>query len=108
MMTKHILAIFILLMMIGCGGANKLQVEGVITKHHDDTQEYFLVKDEESQKVYRFAKESEAQLTDKIGHSIKMKAKILDTNGTDEYVATVASCTKCHHSVKIYEKSDFK
>jgi uncharacterized protein YcfL len=36
-MRKHILAIFILLMMIGCGGTNKLQVEGVITKHHDDS-----------------------------------------------------------------------
>ena len=106
-MRKHILAIFILLMMIGCGGTNKLQVEGVITKHHDDREAYFLVKDEESQKVYRFAKESEAQLTDRVGHSIKMKAKILDNNSTDGYVATVASCTKCHHSVNIYEKSDF-
>ena len=106
-MRKHILAIFILLMMIGCGGTNKLQVEGVITKHHDDREAYFLVKDEESQKVYRFAKESEAQLTDRVGHSIKMKAKILGTNSTDGYVTTVASCTKCHHSVNIYEKSDF-
>ena len=106
-MQKHILAIFILLMMIGCGGTNKLQVEGVVTKHHDDREAYFLVKDEESQKVYRFAKESEAQLIGKEGHIIKMKAKILDSNGTDEYVATVASCTKCHHGVKIYEQSDF-
>jgi hypothetical protein len=107
-MKKHFLVIFILLMLIGCGGTNKLQVEGVITKHHDDREEYFLVKDKESKKVYRFTKESEAQLNGKVGHSIKMKAKILDTNSTDEYVATVASCTKCHHSVKIYEKSDFK
>ena len=106
-MIKRILGIAILLVMIGCGGTNKLQVEGVITKHHDDREDYFLVKDEESQKVYRFAKESEAQLAGKVGHSIKMKAKILDTNSTDTYVATVASCTKCHHSVKIYEKSSF-
>ena len=107
-MKKYLLVIFILFMMLGCGGTNKLQVEGVITKHHDDREEYFLVKDNESQKVYRFAKESEAQLTDKVGHSIKMKAKILDTNSTNEYAATVASCTKCHHGVKIYDKSDFK
>ena len=100
-MKKHILAVFILLMMIGCGGTNKLQVEGVITKHHDDREEYFLVKDKESQKVYRFAKESETQLSEKVGHSIKMNAKILDANSTNEYVATVVSCTKCHHSVKI-------
>lgn len=106
-MTKHILAISILLIMVGCGGTNKLQVEGVITKHHDDRESYFLVKDNESQKVYRFAKESETQLLDNVGHSIKMKAKIVDSNSTNEYVATVASCTKCHHSVKIYEKSDF-
>ena len=106
-MKKSIFAIVVVLMMLGCGGTNKLQVEGVITKHHDDREAYFLVKDEESQKVYRFAKESEAQLVDKVGHSIKMKAKILDTNATDQYVATVASCTKCHHGVKIYEKSDF-
>jgi len=106
-MKKSIFAIVVLLMIIGCGGTNKLQVEGVITKHHDDREAYFLVKDEESQKVYRFAKESEAQLVNKVGHSIKMKAKILDTNSTQEYVATVASCTKCHHSVKITEKSTF-
>ncbi len=107
-MKRYILAIFVLLMMIGCGGSNKVQVQGIVTKHYDDTQEYFLVKDEETQKVYRFSKESEAQLEGKEGHSIKMKAKVMDSNSTDQYVATVASCTKCHHSVTITAPSDFK
>ena len=97
---KRILSITLLMMIIGCSGENRVKISGVISKQSDKKEEFFVVKDKESGKIYRFDKKSEKEVADKVGHKIKMKGKILTSADTTQ-VATVSICTKCHHSFKI-------
>ena len=99
-MYKNILILPLLIAIIGCSGENKVKISGVITKQSDKTEEFFMVKDKETGKLYRFDKKSEQNISDKIGHSIKMKGKILKSSDTSK-VATVSICTRCHHSFKV-------
>jgi hypothetical protein len=100
-MIKAVLSIFIMVMAIGCASSSKVKVSGVITEHHDGSSQYFTVKDTETGKIYRFSKKSEADISDKAGHTINMKAKILETPEGAQNMATVSICTKCHHSMTI-------
>jgi len=88
------------LFFIGCGGTNKLTVSGTLIKHSKEGQDYFTIKDDKTNKLYQIAKKSEEFLKDKINHKIKMKAKVLEESSSAQGVATIASCTKCHHSIK--------
>ena len=99
-MRLSLLSLFTLLAIIGCSGENKVKVSGVISKQANQTGEFFVVKDSETGKIYRFDKKSEKEISDKVGHSIKMKGKILTSSDTSK-VATVAVCTKCHHSMSV-------
>ena len=98
---KKLLALSVLIMILGCSGPNKVKISGTITKQSDSAGKFFVVKDNETGKLYRFSKKSEKDISDKIGHSIKMKGKILESSDTAT-VDTVSICTKCHHSYKIY------
>ena len=100
-MIKAVLSILIMVMAIGCASSSKVKVSGVITKHQKGNEEYFTVKDTETGKIYRFSKKSEADISDKAGHTIEMKAKILDAPEGAQNMATVSICTKCHHSMII-------
>ncbi|NOZ89999.1 MAG: hypothetical protein GXO60_01805 [Epsilonproteobacteria bacterium] len=97
---KSILSVALLIVIMGCSGENRVKISGVISKQSDKKEEFFVVKDKESGKVYRFDKKSEKEVADKVGHNIKMKGKILNSSDTTQ-VATVSICTKCHHSFKI-------
>ncbi len=99
-MNKILFACVVSLLFMGCGGENKLKVTGTLEKHHKNGQEYFTVKDDETSKLYRIAKKSEASLEDRLGHRISMKVKVLEESSPAQGVETIASCTKCHHSIK--------
>jgi hypothetical protein len=91
---------------MGCSSENRVKVSGVISKQSNQTGEFFVVKDNKTGKLYRFDKKSEKEVSDKVGHSIKMKGKILKSTNTSNTV-TIAICTKCHHSTK-YESTVVK
>ena len=99
-MTKVLLLAVVMALFIGCGGDGKLKVKGTLTKHSVEGQDYFTIKDEKTNKLYRIDKNSEVELADKEGHKIKMAIKVLEKDSSADGVDTVASCTKCHHSVK--------
>ena len=97
---KSLFVFIALVMVLGCSGPNKVKISGTIEKQSNSSGNFFVVKDSETGKLYRFSKKSEASIADKVGHSIKMKGKILETPGTAE-IPTINICTKCHHSYKI-------
>ena len=99
-MKHYLLTALILITIIGCSGENKVSVSGVIAKQNNTTGEFFVVKDSETGKLYRFDKKSEKDIADKIGHSIKMQGKILKSTDTSTS-ATISICTKCHHNMSI-------
>lgn len=97
---RSLLMTIVLLSIVGCSGEKKIKVSGVIEKQSNKTENFFVVKDKESGKIYRFDKKSEKDIADKVGHSIKMKGKILKSSDSSK-VAMVSICTKCHHGFKI-------
>ncbi len=98
-MKKILLLVTIATLFIGCGGDNKLKVSGTLTKHTKDGGDFFTIKDDKTNKLYRISKKSENTLKDKEGHKIKMAIKVLEKDSSAQGVETVISCTKCHHSV---------
>jgi len=98
-MKKILLLLAVATLFLGCGGDNKLKVSGTLTKHTKDGGDYFTIKDDKTNKLYKIAKKSEAVLADKEGHKIKMAIKVLEKDSSAEGVDTVMSCTKCHHSI---------
>ncbi len=99
-MKRILILLTIATLFLGCGGDNKLKVSGTLTKHSKDGRNYFTIKDDKTNKLYRIAKKSETALEDKEGHKIKMAIKVLEKDTSAEGVDTVMSCTKCHHSIK--------
>ena len=99
-MKKLILLSVIATLFLGCGGDGKLKVSGTLTKHNLNGQEYFTIKDEKTNKLYRIDKSSNTALADEEGHKIKMAVKVLEKDSSAEGVDTIVSCTKCHHSIK--------
>ena len=100
-MIKTLLLVAVVALFMGCGGDGKLKVKGTLSKQSLDGQDYFTIKDDKTNKLYRIDKESEVMIADKDGHKIKMAVKVLETDSSADGVDTVASCTKCHHSIKV-------
>ncbi len=97
---KILVTLSVLLLLAGCSGPNKVAISGTIEKQSDSAGNFFVLKDIDTGSLYRFSKKSENNISDKVGHSIRMKAKVLRSETTA--VDTVSICTKCHHSYKIY------
>jgi len=100
LLIKIGMILFLFISIMGCSGENRVKISGVIKKQTDKKEEFFVVKDKETGKLYKFDKKSEKEVANKVGHSIKMKGKILKSSDTTK-VATISICTKCHHSFKI-------
>ena len=99
-MRYKLLFLVVGILFLGCAGENKVKVSGTLTKHHKEERDYFTIKDDKTNKLYQIAKKSEIFLKNRVNHKVSMKAKILEESSSAQGVQTIASCTKCHHSIK--------